>query len=364
MKITKKTILPGKEQVYTPIRGDTEIPYEIIGTEDIPIPDSDFVAIIGPDDTLLPDTPLEQGPTGPPGPQGPEGPQGIPGGGTAETWDSELPTTATDFAGIPAGTTIELGTSSIDILKSMLYPVTISFTNFDMFDTPDVSRYFHIGSSIASNSYQASWTLVGSDSAVEDSLRITQGSTVLFTGSPSDTDATFVHGPYSYSAETTLTFTVSVTGAYNDTISRNDSYFWRCPLYAGRSANETISSGDVTSLSVTTNPSNTGQNPFIFYSLATMRSGLTLEFPSTAEQTYIFWAIPKSINGNPISNYPEYDTGDSFIDVSNPNSTTIVAMSNTVTSLSVTYSGVTVGFDVYRTANKFIGGRTIRVQEV
>jgi hypothetical protein len=363
MKINKKTTIPTPQQVFTKISGNTTRPYELIGTGSIPLSSSTAVPTTIPSSIPSSTEPeIIAGPTGPIGFQGAQGPAG--GGEGGETWGSELPTTATDFAGIPAGTTIELGTSSIDILKSMLYPVTISFTAFDMFDTPDVNRYFHIGSSIASNSYQASWTLDGSDSAVEDSLRITQGSTVLFTGSPSDTDATFVHGPYSYSTETTLTFTVSVTGAYNDTISRNDSYFWRCPLYAGRSANETISSGDVASLLVTTNPSNTGKNPFIFYSLATMRSGLTLEFPSTAEQTYIFWAIPKSINGNPISNYPEYDTGDSFIDVSNPNSTTIVAMSNTVSSLSVTYSGVTVGFDVYRTANKFIGGRTIRVQEV
>jgi hypothetical protein len=363
MKITKKTILPGKEQVYTPIRGDTEIPYEIIGTEDIPIPDSDFVAIIGPDDTLLPDTPLEQGPTGPPGPQGPEGPQGIPGGGTAETWDSELPTTATDFAGIPAGTVIELGTSSINILKFMLYPVSISFTSFDMFFNPNVARYYHIGDEISEDTYQSKWTLDGVDDAVEDSLRITQGSTVLFTGSPSDTDVTSSRGPYTFNTETTLTFTVSVTGAYNDTISRNDSYFWRCPLYAGRSANETISSDDVESLPVTTNPQG-GQNPFIFYSLATMRSGLTLEFPSTAEQTFIFWAIPKSINGTTINDYPQYDIQNSFIDVSNPNSTTPIAIDQTISELTVTKFGVTVVFDVYKTFNRFVGGRTIKVQEV
>ena len=361
MKIVKKVIIPGEEEVFSPIQGDPNEPFEIIGTGEVPIEDSDFEPIIQEEE--VPTEPvLTAGPTGPPGPQGPEGPQGAAGGGTAETWDTENPTTATDFSGIPAGTVIDIGTSSIDILKSMLYPITISFSAFDMFTTPDVARYYHVGDSIASGSYEATWTLNGAASAVENSLKIVQGSTTLFTGTPTDTDTTFTHGPYTSSVEATKNFTISVTGAYNDTISRNDSYYWRYPMYAGKTSGSSITSSDVENLLVTTQPTG-GKNPFIFYSIATMRSGVTLEFPFTSEENYIYWIVPKTANGSPISNYPEFSTSDSFTDVTNPNVTQPVAMSNTINTLSVTKHGVTVVFDVYRSANSFIGAITVKAQE-
>ena len=352
------------EEEFTPIRGNPGTVFTIQGTDAIPGEVSDFIPLIV-DEEVPTDPEIPVGPTGPPGPEGFQGATGPPGDGG--TWDSETPTTATDFAGIPSGTVIELGTSSMDILKSMLYPVTISFTAFDMFDTPNVSRYFHVGNSIPDNVYEASWTLTGANSAVEDSLRITQGSTVLFTGSPSDTNATFSHGPYSYSAETTITFTVAVTGGYNDTVSRDDSYYWRYPMYAGKTSGSSISSSDLSNLLVTTNPSNTGKNPFIFYSLATMRNGITLEFPSSDSSEFLYWAVPRAISGTSsvttISNYPQYNNQSSFTNVTNPNVPQPVSM-NLPFTLTATNYGVSVVFDVYQSNVAFAGSVSIQVKEV
>lgn len=365
MKIVNKIIIPAEEEIFSPIQGDPNETFEIIGTGEIPIPDSDFDSL--PEQEEVPSEPdIPQGPTGPPGPQGEQGPQGPGGGGESETWDLEDPTTATDFTGIPAGTVIDIGTSSIEILKSMLYPVTISFSAFDMFATPDVARYYHVGDSIASGSYEATWTLNGAASAVENSLKIVQGSTVLFTGTPTDTDTTFTHGPYTSTTETTKTFTISATGAYNDTISRNDSYYWRYPMYAGKTSGSSISSSDIANLLVTTEPTG-GKNPFIFYSISTMRSEVALSFPASSAGEYLYWAVPKAISGTSsvtaISNYPEYDPNNSFTDVTNPNNTPTVPMEIPF-SLTATNFGVSIVFDVYRSVFDFSGAKTIKVQEV
>jgi len=365
-KVSKIEVFPEVEEEFIPIQGDPNSRFTIRGTGAIPGEVSDFVPFIV-DEEVPTDPEIPIGPTGPPGPEGFQGATGPPGDGG--TWDSETPTTATDFAGIPSGTVIELGTSSMDILKSMLYPLTISFSAFDMFASPNQNRYYHIGDTIPQDQYLATWTLTGGDDAVEDSLRITQGGTELFTGgSPTaDVNAIINHGPYGSNTETTITFTVAVTGAYNDTISRDDSYFWRCPLYAGRSVNETISSGDVASLSVTTNPSNTGQNPFIFYSLASLGNGITLEFPGSDAEEFLYWAVPKAISGTSsvttISNYPQYNNQSSFTNVTNPNVPQPVSM-NLPFTLTATNYGVSVVFDVYQSNVAFAGSVSIQVKEV
>jgi len=354
------------EEEFTPIRGNPGTVFTIQGTDAIPGEVSDFIPLIV-DEEVPTDPEIPVGPTGPPGPEGFQGATGPPGDGG--TWDSETPTTATDFAGIPSGTVIELGTSSIDILKSMLYPVTISFTSFDMFFNPDVNRYYHIGDTIPQALYQAKWTLSGGDDAVEDSLRITQGGTELFTGgSPTeDVSTTFSHGPYGSNTETTITFTVAVTGGYNDTVSRDDSYYWRYPMYAGKTSGSSISSSDLSNLLVTTNPSNTGKNPFIFYSLATMRNGITLEFPGSDAEEFLYWAVPKAISGTSsvttISNYPQYNNQSSFTNVTNPNVPQPVSM-NLPFTLTATNYGVSVVFDVYQSNVAFAGSVSIQVKEV
>jgi len=364
MKVVKKIIIQGEEEVFSPIQGDPNEPFEIIGTGEIPIEDSDFIPVLQ-EEEVPQETEIPEGPTGPPGPQGDTGPQGPAGGGTAELWDSEIPTLATNFTGIPQGTVIPVGSSSIDILKSMLYPITISFTSFNMFANPTISRLYHVGNSIPSNTYEASWNLNGASNALPNSLRIVTGTTTLFTGNPTDINAIITHGPYSRTAEGNVTFTVSVTGSYNDTISRSDTYSWRFPLYAGKKSGTTISNTEISSLAISsTEPS--GVNPFINFTLTNMRNGITLSFPSSSNTTYLFWLVPKAISGpssvTNIANYPQYNPANSFSDVTNPNTPITVPMTGPF-SLTATNYGVSIVFDTYRSLNDFAGARTIKAQQ-
>ena len=364
-KVSKIEVFPEVEEEFIPIQGDPNSRFTIRGTGAIPGEVSDFVPFIV-DEEVPTDPEIPIGPTGPPGPEGFQGPTGPGGGGTAETWDSEIPTTATDFAGIPSGTVIELGTSSIDILKSMLYPLTISFTAFDMFDTTDVSRYYHIGDTIPQDQYLATWTLSGGDDAVEDSLRITQGGTELFTGgSPTeDVSTTFIHGPYGSNTETTITFTVAVTGAYNDTVSRNDSYYWRYPIYAGKLNSQTITESDFNSLLISGD-----NNPIINYTMSQLKSGVQVTVPSTSPTPqYFYWLVVKQINSTS-TNPPNYSVPigsfSDFNDPDDPKSISMVKLSDLTTTYYSNHSSgnITIIFDVYQSSVPFAGETVIRIKE-
>lgn len=365
MKIVKKELIPPSKEFFTRIEGNTTRPYEIVGTGDIPIEESDFIPI-NDADLYLPDTPNEPGPEGPPGPTGPIGPQGpagLAGGGTAETWDSELPTTATDFIGIPAGTTIELGTSSIDILKSMLYPVTISFTSFDVFDNSN-QRIFAIGQSIPSAAYEISWGITGAESALENSLKITglldsNGDPIVFENqSLETTNLIQTHGPYVSSFESSKTFTISLTGAYNDSIERDDIYYWRYPAYAGKLNSDTISNGDLVSLQL-----EGSSNPIINYSMSQLRSGVIVTVPETTPTPkYFYWLVVKQV-GSSSTNPPNYRVPvGSFSDVTDQNDPRSISMVK-LTDLSTTFNGLNVIFDVYRSVFDFSGRVIIKIQE-
>lgn len=362
MKIVKKEIIPPSREVFTRIEGNTTRPYEIIGTGDIPIEESDFIPI-NDADLYLPDTPNEPGPEGPPGPTGPIGPQGPAGGGTAETWDSELPTVATNFTGIPQGSLIPLGTSSIDILKSMLYPISISFTSFDVFDNSN-TRIFSIGQQIPQGAYNITWGITGAESATPNSLKISglsdvNGDPIIFENeSLSTTNLIQTHGPYVYNTETSKTFTISLTGAYNDLVKRDDVYYWRYPLYAGKFDSSTITSGDVGNLQLV------GQSvPIITYTMNQLKSGVTVTVPSTTPNPkYFYWLVVKQV-GSTSTNPPNYTIPvGSFSDVTDQNDPKSISMEK-LDDLTMTYNNLTITFDVYRSFFDFSAQVVIKVQE-
>jgi len=359
---SKKTISPLPE-TFTKIKPNTLNPYEIKSAGGTEERISDFLPLVNGDDTILPDPEVIAGPTGPAGPQGPPG-EGISGGVSGGfVWDSTEPTTATNLEGVPQGTTFPIGTSSIEVLKSILYPRFLEFSDFTI--GINLGPY-HIGDDTSSGTYISSWTIQDVDEAQENSLRIFQGSTSLIEGysltSASDIDgntADILHPSYSRTSEGNVTFTVSLTSNNGNTISDTESIRWNYPLYTGKtSATELTSYSDFLSLGAIST-----SNPHISYTLSQMKTGITKQYSATSNPEYLFWVIPKSVDSSTISGYPVYSSNSSFTDITNPNTTQSVPVQKQSSSVTFPNYGLSIEFDVYRTVVAFANARTIRVAE-
>jgi len=353
MKVTKKTIIEPEEIVFAPISAETTAPYE---TSDVF--NEDF-EIAEPFAEELPDTfePLPEDDVG--------GGTLVPGitGATSQTitysdvfWDTNEPTTATNLEGVPVGSTFALGTSSIEVLKAILYP---TFLRFDSFITGISVGPYYVGQTTTAGTYEASWEINDIESAKEDSIVITRGSTVLISDFPlayvegeNTNNVDLTHPAYSLTAEGNLTFTISLTANDETTISKTQSLRWNYPLYAGKLANETLTSGNITSLT-----------SYNLYTISQMKSGITRQYASTASPEYLYWCVPKAVSTSPISGYPQYDTITSFTDVTNPNTTQTVPMIKQSSSVTTTLYGLSIEFDVYRTSVPFAAIRSIKVAE-
>lgn len=354
MKVTKKTIIEPEQTVFAPIGAETSEPYEITDTfnEDFDIPEpfaeeaSDIFdplpeGDVGGGGTLVPDIT----------------------GATSQTitysdvfWDTNDPTTATNLEGVPTGSTFALGTSSIEVLKAILYP---TFLRFDSFTIGISTGPYYVGQTSAAGTYEASWEINDIGAAKEDSIVIRRGSTTLISDFPlayvegeNTNNVDLSHPSYSLTAEGNITFTISLTGNNDNTISTSQSLRWNYPLYAGKLASETLTSGNITSLT-----------SYNLYTLSQMKSGVTREYASTTSPEYFYWCVPKSVNSSPISGYPSYNTITSFTDVTNPNTTTTIPMIKQTSSVSHTLHGLNIEFDVYRTSVSFAALRRIKVAE-
>lgn len=84
------------------------------------------------------------------------------GGGAGDQWVRPDPTTATDIAGIPAGTTGLEGESSIQILERILYPYQVPA--FNSLNTGLASEY-ELGQTAGNGSFTVSWTRNSAPSA-------------------------------------------------------------------------------------------------------------------------------------------------------------------------------------------------------
>ena len=292
-----------------------------------------------------------QGPTGPTGSTGPD-----------EEWDILQPTKATNLEGIPQGTTFAFGLSPLDILKELLYPSLLKFNSFDVGINDEGERVpYHVGDKTLSGDYLSSWTIQDVESAVENSLKIVEGENILVENLGNTlTEYTINHPEYGRNSEGSVDFVISVLNEKEQEVTKTDSIFWRYPLYAGKSSANVITSEDLETLSVTTNQFG-GKNPFINYTIQQMKSGITMIFPQTDEPEYLYWVVPKEVDGES-TNPPSYGVNTSFTDVSNPNVTTVVPMTR-MDDISITKYGLTIDFDVYRSSVPFIGSRTIKVSE-
>lgn len=353
MKIVKKTILPPEEIVYSPISAETTVPYEIIDTF------NDVLDIPEPFATDIPDTfEFEEDTVDTGGVPAITGPDGA----TTQIvygdvfWDTENPTTATNLEGVPSGSTFAIGTSSIEILKSILYP---KFLGFDSFSIGLPLGPYQVGQTSAAGVYEASWTINDIDQAQENSIAIKQGTNVLISDFPlsyvegvNGNNVDIDHQAYSLTFEGNLTFTISLTGNDGSTETSTQSLRWNYPLYTGKLSANTLSSGDLSSLS-----------KYIIYTKNQMKTGITREYSATVNPEYLYWVVPKSVNGTPISDFPEYSLNASFTDITNPNTTLTIPVIKQTSSVSKTDYGLTIEFDVYRTNVAFTAYRKVRVAE-
>jgi len=355
MKIVKKTILPPDEIVYSPISAETTIPYEIVDTfnDVLDIPEPFAVDIPDSFEFEEEDDVIVDG--GTPAITGPDG-------ATAQIifgdiyWDIENPTTATNLEGVPSGSTFSIGTSSIEILKSILYP---KFLGFDSFSIGISLGPYQIGQTSAAGTYEASWSINDIEQAKPNSIVIRQDSNVLISDFPlsyiegvSENNVDIDHPAYSLNSEGNLTFTISLTGNDESSETASQSLRWNYPLFTGKLATSTLSSGDLSSL-----------GKYINYTKSQMKTGITRTYAETVSPEYLYWVVPKSVNSTEIPDYPQYSLNASFTDITNPNTTLTVPVIKQTSSVSKTEYGLTVEFDVYRTDVAFTASRRIRVSE-
>ena len=291
----------------------------------------------------------------------------VPGGGVGPgtslfetTWSSVEPTTATTIEGIPTGTVIPVGTKAVQILEKMLYP---KFLGFNTFTIGIPIGPYHVGFGTTENQYLAEWTIQDAEEGVENSIQIDQGSQTLISNVSLDTvNISLSHPSYKKTSEGSVKFTISLLGEGGNIVSSDYSLLWRYPLYTGKYSTSPITTSDIQNLNVTTTPSS-GKNPFVNYTINTMKSGITIEYPSTSTPQYLYWLVPKSVNGTEIPNYPQYAPLTDFVNVTSPNQPIIIPMILENYTIQKTSYNLDIVFDVYRSDVPFIGGVKVRVSQ-
>ena len=169
------------------------------------------------------------------------------GGGAEGTWIRPDATTATDIAGIPAGTTGLVGESPIQILERILYPYQVPA--FNTLSTGLVSQY-ELGQTAGNGSFTVSWTRNSAPSAnwVPNSATYTYSGIVSgtsFTGVDPVTgtprSATYPAFRGTSLSNNTMTFTLSAQkteGTGTPSISSQSR--WWSKIYWGKSTNSSL----------------------------------------------------------------------------------------------------------------------------
>jgi len=166
-----------------------------------------------------------------------------PGGGDGGVWVRPDPTTATDVAGIPAGTTGLVGENSIQILERILYPYQVpTFTNL----VTGLNTEYELGQTAGNGTFQVSWNRNSAPSSnwVPNSASYVQtgfaGTQTIFTGVDPVTgtprNVTYPAFRGSNLSSNTMAFTLSAQkteGVGTPTISRSSRWWSR--LYWGKS---------------------------------------------------------------------------------------------------------------------------------
>jgi hypothetical protein len=297
-----------------------------------------------------------------PGPQGPIGPAGPPGESTS--WDTPEETTATTLEGIPPGTTFDFGTSTLEILKAILYPEFLSFDTFTI-GVPNGSPNYEIGQTADAGDYTAEWTINDIEKALPNSIVIKRGNDILVSDYPisasfdedgipttNGNDVQITHPNYRLTTgEGEVLFTISLTGNQGNTVSKTDSIRWNYPIYYGKFNNGLINSQEVVSnLTKVKNKS-----------LQQMVAGLIYTVPEedAGVQKFLYWVSPKGIGSN-LTNL-NYDPFTSFVDVTIPSRPQPIPMTQT-SDVTINTNGIDIVYQVYRSSVDFGGGVKFKAQ--
>lgn len=168
------------------------------------------------------------------------------GAGSETKWSNPNPTTATDIAGIPAGTTFDIGATAISILERILYPyIPVSFTSFNS----QLNTSYELGQT-ASGTETITWGTTGpTGNWIVNSGEIsysgfTSGSLTSgfnlysYDGTPFSESITVTYPSIRATQISNNTLTVSITGQQSkDTplVSTTDTSRWWSRLYWGKS---------------------------------------------------------------------------------------------------------------------------------
>ena len=200
-------------------------------------------------------------------------------GGSETTWTLATPTTATDIAGIPQGTTLDIGETSISILERILYPYqNVSFSSFNS----GLASSYELGQTGGNGTVNATWLSSLPDANwTPNSAGIVQtgfaGSAILLSGaSPTADIASITYGALRSTslASNSITVTLSAQQTEGSNPSTSATRSWWSRLYWGKSTNASLT--DPSSLSFGSNTLlqsksasstelNVGEGPGFFY---------------------------------------------------------------------------------------------------
>lgn len=172
----------------------------------------------------------------------------VGGGGTETRWSNPLPTTATNLAGVPAGTTFDVGTTAIAILERILYPYQdVSFTIL----TTALNSSYELGQTAGNGDYTISWNISSGPTAnwVTNSGNLSYSGFVsgsLASGfqlydndtSPRTASQSVTYPAFRGTSINNNTITVSITGQQvmgTPLVSRNSNIRWWSKMYWGKS---------------------------------------------------------------------------------------------------------------------------------
>jgi hypothetical protein len=175
-------------------------------------------------------------------------------GGVETRWSNPLPTTATNLAGVPAGTTFDIGTTAVAILERILYPYqNVSFTTL----SNGLATTYELGQTASGTpgSKTVSWGTTGPTANwVSNSGRISYSGFVSGTLATNFELYDYDSNPFANSASVSYpalratsignnTLTVSITGQQvmgDPLLSRTDAARWWSKMYWGKSVNDDL----------------------------------------------------------------------------------------------------------------------------
>lgn len=241
------------------------------------------------------------------------------------------------IGGVEAGTSFDNGTSIADIVEAILFPYqSVSFSAFDIGLS---SGPYEVGQTAGDSTVNATWSTSGPDAnwvASSISISANQGVGTLASGLEYDgSPQSITHGPYNFTSELTLTFTISGQQDQGANPSRTDTMNWRYRYFSGK----TGAGFDGTGL--------TGQG-FSDTLSRTSPSNWSVTFAAASPPDKAYFIIPSAEFSGTLS-FTDTGTGFAF------------PFDNGGTFDHVNAYGHTVEYTIFESTNAFAGETTIRV---